>query len=708
MGFQARLIVTVTFWIQFSAYILPVSLADAARSGLANSLLSTAHGPRTSKYAEEERAQAAVTFTSLEDLVLLGASVSWTTVCVLVGLAAFVGTAIGVMVASCVWRKRPELNAAPLAAQTKDLSAPLDPVQEEVVVVAPAASMDEESGDYEKLLRLAAQRVAQTVGPKLAKGHAVRSTIENRFYGLKDRAKAFFLNEFNFTAGAILKAAEAEEVALVLDWNQTVSTNLPSASVLLAGALSPTLLSLRKIMHLVLLLLGPLPILGLTIWAVAHDWGTKCAIPSIYAWSYMQGILAVFLFFGHLIMYLKIRSGLSAMNAKSEVMAERLMKVSDGNDGGLSATREFFVCSTVLLQHALLVEDSVRSGFWTHITGVSSVLWSVVMVWDYVIVIGWTFWPGIIAFHPKAEKVAPESFCGARVTVFVARLSCVLHLIFFLVTLIATANWFSNLFVNRPGYGRSMLAWAEKMDEGILGIPVAQTLVKAFVLRGGPDLTSAKLAVAMNERLHLERQRSEARQQLDALDCQLRACTAQEEALKQTAGANPAADLLAGINHLESVGHKDMDEWKQQGRDIIKEMQGKASGVEEGTTTELEAMMQKIQEFLSVIQDSEVYQSTVSKAQAAADAAGHSASQAAASVGGTEGLQAAFQQAAASVGGAEGLQAAFEQAQHAAETTLHRAHEAGSTATGQATQETQKAQTQPAGGSSASKEDLLE
>jgi len=580
-------------------------------------------------------------------------------VCVLVGLAAFGGTAIGVMVASCVWRKKPE-PAAPLDEKTKDLTAPLDPVQEEVVVVAPAASMDEESGDYEKLLRLAAQRVAQTVGPKLAKGHAVRSTIENRFYGLKDRAKAFFLNEFNFTAGAILKAAEAEEVALVLDWNQTVSTNLPSASVLLAGALSPTLLSLRKIMHLVLLLLGPLPILGLTIWAVAHDWGTKCAIPSIYAWSYMQGILAVFLFFGHLIMYLKIRSGLSAMNAKSEVMAERLMKVSDGNDGGLSATREFFVCSTVLLQHALLVEDSVRSGFWTHITGVSSVLWIVVMVWDYVIVIGWTFWPGIIAFHPKAEKVAPESFCGARVTVFVARLSCVLHLIFFLVTLIATANWFSNLFVNRPGYGRSMLAWAEKMDEGILGIPVAQTLVKAFVLRGGPDLTSAKLAVAMNERLHLERQRSEARQQLDALDCQLRACTAQEEALKQTAGANPAADLLAGINHLESVGHKDMDEWKQQGRDIIKEMQEKSAvGVEEGSTKELEAMMQKIQELLSVVQDSEVYQSAVSKAQAAADAAGQSASQ-----------------AAASVGGAEGLQAAFEQAQHAAETTLQRAQEA--------------------------------
>lgn len=677
MGLEARLTVCLAFWVQFCANIVPLSLAAASRTGRpkaiqatvegvatdevqrdtghSKSLLVMAHGPRTLKFAEEEEAQASAMFTSLEDVALLGVGLSWTTVCLLVGLAAVVGIAVGIAVAGCVWKNKSE----DAAETTEDLIAPHAATQEEVLVEAPETSKEEESVDYEKLLRLAAQRIAQTVGPKLAKGQAARSIIENRFYGLKDRAKAFFLNEFNLTAGAILQAVEAEEVALVLDWNQTVSKNLPSASVLLAGALSPTLLSLRKIMHLVLLLLGPLPILALTIWAVVHDWGTHCAIPSIYAWSYLQGVLAVLLFFGHLIMYLKVSSGLRAMSAKSEVMAERLRNMNDAQDGGLSNSREFFVCSTVLLQHALLVEDSVRSGFWTNVTGASSVLWIVAMIWDYVIVIGWTFWPGIIAFHPKAEKVAPEAYCGARVTVFVARLCCVLHLIFFLVTVIATANWFSDLFVNRPGYGRSMLAWAEKMDEGILGIPVAQTLVKAFVLRGGSDLTSAQLAVAMNERLHLERQRSEAQKELDALDCQLRACSAQEEALKQTAGSDQAADLLASINSLEAVGDKDMGEWKQQGRDIIKEMQEKAAGVEEGTTKDLEAMMQKIQDLLSVVQDSEVYQSAVSKAQAAADTA---------AVGAT--------QAAASVGGAQGLQAAFEQAQQAAETTRQRAQEA--------------------------------
>eukprot|EP00419_Tripos_fusus_P007597 CAMPEP_0172696236 /NCGR_PEP_ID=MMETSP1074-20121228/27912_1 /TAXON_ID=2916 /ORGANISM="Ceratium fusus, Strain PA161109" /LENGTH=681 /DNA_ID=CAMNT_0013516955 /DNA_START=208 /DNA_END=2253 /DNA_ORIENTATION=+ len=651
--------------VQVTAKLTPLSLIATAQAGVStgpqatfegpnsggqsNSLLAKWRGPGTLRYAEEEGAQAAAAFTSLDDIALLGAGLTRTTAGLLVGLAAVVGIAIGVAVAACVWKKKTEVVAQPGEELTLDASTE-----------APAASKEEESADYDQLLRQAAQRVAETVGPKLAKGHAVRDTLENRFYGLKDRAKAFFLNEFNFTAGTILKAVEAEENALVLDWNQTVSSNLPSASVLLAGALSPTLLSLRKVTHLVLLLLGPLPILVLTVWAVVHDWGTKCAIPSIYAWSYVQGVLAVFLFFGHLIMYLKVSSGLRIMNAKAEVMAKRLSNLGNAQDGGLSGTREFFVCSTVLLQHALLVEDSVRSGFWTHLTGLSSVFWIVVMVWDYVIVIGWTFWPGIIAFNPKVAQAAPDAYCGARVTVFVARLSCVLHLIFFLVTLIATANWLSSLFVNRPGYGRSMLEWAVKMDEGILGIPVAQTLVKAFVLGGGSELTSAKLAVAMHDRLHLERQRSEAQNKLDALDCQMRACSAQEEALRETAGSDQAADILACINSLEAVGDKDVNEWKQQGRDIIKEMQEKSAvGVEEGSTKELEAMMQKIQELLSVVQDSEVYQSAVSKAQAAADAAAQGASQ-----------------AAASVGGAEGLQAAFEQAQHAAETTLQRAQEA--------------------------------
>jgi hypothetical protein len=116
--------------------------------------------------------------------------------------------------------------------------------------------------DYEKLLRLLSQRVVQQVGPKLAKADAVRNILEERATTIKGKAKAFLLNELNYTAADVLKAIDAEEAMVLLDWNNMIATNFPPVAVLLAGLLSPTILSLRQISHMLQILVGLLPYTG--------------------------------------------------------------------------------------------------------------------------------------------------------------------------------------------------------------------------------------------------------------------------------------------------------------------------------------------------------------------------------------------------------------------------------------------------------------
>jgi len=569
------------------------------------------------------------------------------------------GLVVGIVLGFCIWRSRSQ-------AGTDAADSPfLIPAGEaELIKPEPEADSplsegdvkpDDHKIDYERLFLLVAQRIAQTVGPKVAKGQAIRSTIMGQLSNIRSKTKTFFWNEFSFTAGALLRAAEMEEAAIFFDWNNQVSKDLPSVSVLLAGALSPTLLSIRQALHLVLLLLGPLPILLLCIWAIAYDWGNKCAIPSIFVWSYTQGALGLLLSVGHFMMFLKIRSGRKNLSAKSEELNEKLKanKGTSNEDGDTPGMREFFVAGSVLLQQALLIEDSVRRSFWTNLTGASSVLWIATMLWDYALVIGWTFWPGIIAFHPKAEKLAPEVYCGAHVTVFVARFCCVLHLLFFLVTLIATVSWLSDIFVKSPSYGRSLLQAAEKADEAMLGVPVTQTLIKAFVLRGGADMASAQLSLSLQDKSEIERQRAEAQRQVDDLNTQISACMAEETALKKSAGISKP-----DLDGVDAAAEEDLDEVKRQGEDAIAAMQGQAAALEQATAKELEVMMQKITTLLNAVQDSDAYKSAVSQAQAATDATAQKASEAASQLN------------------AENLQSALAQAQEVAEVGMNRATDA--------------------------------
>merc|ERR1719161_2786034 len=107
-------------------------------------------------------------------------------------------------------------------------------------------------------------------------------------------------------------------------------------------------------------------------------------------------------------------------------MQERLEKIQARTIGGEVAfgqIRELFACHSALLQHALLLEDGIRRSFWYALVGAGTVVSILITAWTFAIVLGWTFVPGVVAFHPNAAGVASEDFCGAWATVLAARLS---------------------------------------------------------------------------------------------------------------------------------------------------------------------------------------------------------------------------------------------------------------------------------------------
>merc|ERR1719326_760515 len=157
-----------------------------------------------------------------------------------------------------------------------------------------------------------------------------------------------------------------------------------------------------------------------------------------------------------------------------------------------------------------MIEDHVRKSFWCHVSGIGTLIYILLSCWTFVIVAGWTFVPGTIAFHPKAELVAAEDFCGAWATVFAARLSCVLGFLFFFPNLATVARWLSDKLVNSPIWGELLLSNAEKVDRSMMGLPITQVLVKAFLLRGTSDVASAQLSVTLHDKQQLEKDRKEA------------------------------------------------------------------------------------------------------------------------------------------------------------------------------------------------------
>mmetsp|Transcript_124599 Transcript_124599/g.265766 ORF Transcript_124599/g.265766 Transcript_124599/m.265766 type:complete len:702 (+) Transcript_124599:65-2170(+) len=522
------------------------------------------------------------------------------------------------------------------------------------------ASVGEKAFDYEKLFRAMAQKTAQHLGPKLAKGQAVRDILENRITGFAGKAKAFVLNELNGTAGALLRAVEAEEAMLLLDWNDAVAANFPPVSVLIAGLLSPSVLAISLYAHILQLILVLLPILGLCSWAIVTDYGTRCSVPTIYIWVYGQGGLALILSVAHTASALVIVKGKAVLREKTEAMQTRMHSSNRtaGEEMDLKDMRELFICSSVLLEQALLVEDTVRSSIWHTIIGAGTAAWLIMTIWCFVITLGWTFVPGVVAFHPSTKLTAPEAYCGAWATVFTMRLSCVLSVLFTFLNVATVAQWVMENLIHSKGFSNNILEKARKFDEGMLGFPVAELLVKALLLRGSADLKSSQLTIMEHERATLEAEREELRSRLEALDGRIEERRVQSEALKLTTRGTKSADLEASIDSLEAFSSQAADVWHEKGLKAAANAESLAASVELATTEDLERMIQKVVQVAQKFQESEAVKEALGKAQAAADAGMQRATEAAEQLRQSEAVQSALGQAA---GMAEQLQSGVEQ-----------------------------------------------
>jgi hypothetical protein len=267
-----------------------------------------------------------------------------------------------------------------------------------------------------------------------------------------------------------------------------------------------------------------------------------------------------------------------------------------------------------------------------------------------------------------------------------------------LFNLFTVVQWVSDKMMHSDAYTSGVMAKAKKFDKGNLGIPVAQTLVKAFLLRSGEDMTSAQLAVASSEKENLEREKADVAARLMILDAQIDQCRTDRDQLNAKVDANAGqGDLEANISQLETWGEKNMEEWKVQGAQAIEVALSKSTAPEDASTAELEKLIEKVQAIASQIQESDTVQSAMAQgsevaakaSQAASDGIAQASAAAEAAVKSeafqqglqqaqqkaTEGLQQAAQVADSAIK-SETVQKAMDQATHAASKAKAAATEA--------------------------------
>jgi len=475
--------------------------------------------------------------------------------------------------------------------------------------------------DFESLAKTLAQSLAQKIGPKLAKGQAVRNILESRLYQFPDKAKTFLRNELNSAAGAVMQAVEAEEAMILLDLDNALSLNFPPISMLLAGLVSPTLLNLSySALHLQNVMVV-LPMLLLCGWASYEDYSISCSIPTMTFWVKAQFAFAIFLGVCNGMVARKITAG---KQAKTERLQKRIKEAQRGEVGHVSGMRELFVCNSVLIQEALLLEDEVKASFWFNASGIATVLWLVLMLWTFVLVFGWTFVPGMTAFDQAASN--RPNFCGAWASVLVARVAAILDIFFLVINLLTVVNWLATSLVKSDSFVQSVLEKARGIDRNGLGFPVAELLVKALLLRGRSETLGAKLSIAEADKSALEKEKDQLEAELAKLNAQIAARRVEVEAIQAQADAAKASGVLdpmgfqTGVKALEAADVEALGEkWKEQGHKAVEDAQARAAAVTQKTTEELDRLLSRFMELVQQVQDSEAFQSASSQLQSATE-----------------------------------------------------------------------------------------
>jgi len=478
-------------------------------------------------------------------------------------------------------------------------------------VEMPEEEDDGEQVDYEGALRMAAQVVAQTVGPKVAKGQAVKTILESRVDTLTKQTKSFVIDELNGTAGAVLNELGAEEAMLLLDPQKALEGNFPPAAVLLAGLMSPIIMALTAVNHVLQALLHFLPIICLCIAAVIIDQGSVCFIPYMKEWVWAHLIMGVILFLAHIGQVVKVVCARSALTAEIEQRQADIKKLTKNKAPTIEDVRNVFISICVIVQKALQSEDGVRRSFFNLIVGLGTMIWILMTIWTFVIVVGYTFMPGQIAFHHSAKETAGDEYCGTWMSVLAARMCCIIGVVFLMINIMIVSQWFADGMRYQPGYVEQVLAQAKKTDDQAGGIPVVQTLVKAFVLRGSSDTLEVQKACAKQDEYRITSDLSVAEKELAACQSQLATVEGTLSGLEAETAKMPPRGFVsmkkpepapAGPGMVDQAQDAVADaiskgeDAVKQGEKVLKEQSEKAQVALEAAKKEAEEQLEKAKE----------------------------------------------------------------------------------------------------------------
>jgi hypothetical protein len=579
---------------------------------------------------------------------------SWTTIGIGAGVVVLVA---GGAAAFFLMKKKPEdadksaedggkVDAVPNEDEIKTLEPDVEKKPAEPSAGSKAAGF----GEMAKLL---AQKVAQDAGPKLSKAGAVRNVLNHRLDSFQHKAKNFMFNELSGTAGAILKEMQAEEAMLLLDWNTAVESNFPPMSILLAGVMSPSVLTVMAGHHLLQAVTVGLPMFCLCVAAIYVDWGVVCSIPTLDAWLYTQTVLAFLMFFGHFIMLLTINSGKKKLDEKSKEVG---VKMSQSKEGSLDSIREQCLGNLVILQEALLIENGIRHSIWNMVVGLATIAWIFTTFWNLTLIIGWTFVPGVTAFHPAAAEAAGGEYCGAWMSVIVLRVSMLLSVLYLFMNMFTVVQFLCDMMINNQGFAQSVLEQARTIDSNGTGLPVVEILAKAFLLRGNAETLNSRLSVVENQKASAESEKAALEAKLKALDSQIEYAQTAESSLKeqlnnasgeaaaQTAGTeklanlqgevkesrNTMAETIQKITEWENklltasaeekeILEKELEEMKELIAKVMQEAEKKAIEIKAATAEALEELWEKIQEEIEYVKNTETFKAMKAKAEMAYD-----------------------------------------------------------------------------------------
>jgi hypothetical protein len=522
------------------------------------------------------------------------ASVDWVKVAWIAGITLVVAAVIGGIVVVVMKKKQ--------AAEA----------EEEAATGVPHAN---KKVDYKALLTGLSKRITEEVGPKFSKDGACRLVLEKRFEDFQDKAKNFLLSEMNKTAGSVMNELEAEESLMMLEWNNAIESNFPPVSILVAGIFSPTIVDFMSFHHLLQFLTVALPLFLMCVWAIYTDLiavRQPCdAIPSLYAWLYTQTVITAMLFVGHGCLLAKLRSGKARIQAKKEEVEYEL---KGKEEGGFANMREQFIGRTVILQEALMTENGVRHSSLNTIVGVATIVWLITTTWNLVLVVGWTFVPGVVAFHPKAAAVSGDDYCGAWATVFVLKVSMLLSVLYFFGNLYCVVQFLCDSMINSKGFSDAVLSQARDIDKNGPGVPVTEVLFKAFLLRGGDEALISRLAVATHHTRSLQHKKAELEGKISALNFKISAASQEEDSLTSKSKEEGGGDLAAQCKKLNSEA-VDYDNWKRQGRIAIDDTEKDITAVGAASTEALEKLYTKVDSTLKEIENSDAVQAAIAAAK---------------------------------------------------------------------------------------------